>query len=44
LGNAGSSEEIITALKSREHHPSELVREHINWGLQQHQSNGHNKR
>jgi len=44
LGNAGSSEGVITALKSREHHPSELVREHVNWGLQQHKADGHNKR
>ena len=38
LGNAPSSEEVINALKSRVNHSSELVREHVNWGLQQHQT------
>jgi epoxyqueuosine reductase len=36
LGNAPSCDEIITALKSRENHPSALVREHVQWALQQH--------
>ena len=33
LGNAPSSPEIIAALKSRENHESELVREHVVWAL-----------
>jgi epoxyqueuosine reductase len=38
LGNATSSAEVIAALRAREHHPSELVREHVVWALQQHLS------
>jgi epoxyqueuosine reductase len=38
LGNAPSSEEVVTALRSRESHPSELVREHVAWALAQHVS------
>jgi len=34
LGNATSSPEIITALVSKENHPSALVREHVNWALE----------
>lgn len=33
LGNAPASPEIISALKSRENHESELVREHVQWAL-----------
>lgn len=36
LGNAPTSPAIIAALKSRELYPSELVREHVQWALQQH--------
>jgi len=36
LGNAPSSPEIIAVLKSRLNHASELVREHVTWGLEQH--------
>ena len=36
LGNAPTSAEIITALKSRADHPSALVREHVLWALEQH--------
>ena len=36
LGNAATNEKIISALQSREHHPSELVREHVAWALEQH--------
>ncbi len=36
LGNAPSSEAVITALKSREHDTSDLVREHTQWALTQH--------
>ncbi len=33
LGNAPPHPDIIAALKSRAHHPSELVREHVAWAL-----------
>ncbi len=36
LGNAPPSQAILTALESRRHHSSELVREHVEWALQQH--------
>lgn len=34
LGNAPKSAEIIAALQSRESHPSALVREHVQWALE----------
>ena len=37
LGNALCSAEITAALKSRQQHPSALVREHVEWALAQHQ-------
>ncbi len=36
LGNAPSSIAVIEALELRREHPSELVREHVNWALSQH--------
>ncbi len=36
LGNAQTSPAIIAALKSRRQHPSPIVREHVEWALQQH--------
>jgi epoxyqueuosine reductase len=36
LGNAATSEAVITALQSRRNHDSELVREHVEWALAQH--------
>ncbi|HEY3858770.1 MAG TPA: tRNA epoxyqueuosine(34) reductase QueG [Gammaproteobacteria bacterium] len=39
LGNAPTSEDVVTALRSRVSHPSELVREHVAWALAQHASN-----
>ena len=36
LGNAPTSEPVVAALRRRRDHPSELVREHIHWALQQH--------
>ncbi len=36
LGNAPSSEAVTSALRSRLEHPSELVREHVRWALDQH--------
>ena len=35
LGNAAKSDEIISALKLRAGHKSELVREHVEWALKQ---------
>ncbi len=36
LGNAPTTAVVIKILKSRLHHPSELVREHVEWALSQH--------
>lgn len=36
LGNAPTSPAMIEALRSRAHHPSALVREHVHWALAQH--------
>ncbi len=36
LGNAPSSPEVIASLNARASHSSELVREHVNWALDQH--------
>ena len=36
LGNADSTPEIIAALDSRHQYSSALVREHVEWALQQH--------
>lgn len=37
LGNAPSTIPVLEALKARLEHPSQLVREHVLWALQQHQ-------
>ena len=36
LGNASSTAPVINALQHKKHHPSELVREHVEWALVQH--------
>ncbi len=36
LGNAETSNEIISALKEKRNYPSELVREHVEWALSCH--------
>ena len=36
LGNAPSSIPVLEALKARRDYPSELVREHVEWALNQH--------
>jgi epoxyqueuosine reductase len=36
LGNATTSKEVIQALLQKQAHPSELIREHTLWALQQH--------
>jgi epoxyqueuosine reductase len=38
LGNAPSSEAIRVALRERAEHPSQIVREHVQWALAQHDS------
>ena len=37
LGNAPSSIPVLEALEARRDDPSELVREHVEWALEQHQ-------
>jgi len=36
LGNAPSNQKVINALKKKQSHSSELVREHVEWALEQH--------
>jgi epoxyqueuosine reductase len=36
LGNAPSSEEVLTALHARREDASAMVREHVEWALQRH--------
>jgi epoxyqueuosine reductase len=36
LGNGPNSREVIDALREREKHPSAIVREHVRWALDQH--------
>lgn len=36
LGNAATSREVMEALQARRDHPSQLVREHVDWALAQH--------
>ena len=38
LGNAETSPEVVAALRDRIDHPSDMVREHVLWALQQHRS------
>ncbi|WP_091793783.1 tRNA epoxyqueuosine(34) reductase QueG [Lysobacter enzymogenes] len=38
LGNAPTTPEVIAALRSRQSHPSELVREHVEWALAKHEA------
>ncbi len=37
LGNAPSTFEVISVLKSRQHDANEMLREHVAWALQRHQ-------
>lgn len=39
LGNAEKSEEILTALKEKQNHDSDVIKEHIEWALKQHSHN-----
>ena len=36
LGNAESSVEVLRALHLKKDHPSEIVKEHVNWAIEQH--------
>jgi epoxyqueuosine reductase len=36
LGNAPTSSEVVSGLQARSDHPSPLVREHVEWALQEH--------
>jgi epoxyqueuosine reductase len=38
LGNAPTTPAVVLALEEKSRHPSELVREHVAWALQQHRS------
>ena len=38
LGNAQTSPEVVAALSERIDHPSEVIREHVLWALEQHHS------
>ena len=38
LGNAPTSKELLAALVARVEHPSPLVREHVQWALEQHET------
>ncbi len=38
LGNAPTSTDVIEALRSRQAHPSDVVREHVAWALFRHQA------
>jgi epoxyqueuosine reductase len=40
LGNAPGHADTLAALQSRSEHPSALVREHVQWALQQHAARG----
>ena len=37
LGNAPAAPDVVAALRARENHPSELVREHVRWALARHE-------
>jgi epoxyqueuosine reductase len=38
LGNALASAEVLAALQSRQDHPHALVREHVHWAIERHQT------
>jgi epoxyqueuosine reductase len=38
LGNAPTTDEVLQALQSRRDHPSAMVREHVQWALEQHEA------
>ncbi|MFK8031138.1 MAG: tRNA epoxyqueuosine(34) reductase QueG [Gammaproteobacteria bacterium] len=42
LGNAPTSKEVIQALQARKDDNNPIVREHVNWALEEHLGSGHN--
>ena len=38
LGNAPTTDSVLEALRSRQNHPSALVREHVHWALERHRA------
>ena len=38
LGNAESSVEVLRVLHSKKDDPSEIVKEHVNWAIEQHKN------
>jgi epoxyqueuosine reductase len=40
LGNAATSEEVVSALAARREDSSALVREHVEWALERHRAGG----
>jgi epoxyqueuosine reductase len=38
LGNSDSTNDVLKALNNKRDHPSELVKEHVAWALEQHES------
>ena len=38
LGNEPNSREVVDALRERAEHPSAIVREHVRWALDQHET------
>jgi epoxyqueuosine reductase len=40
LGNAPTSDAVVQSLAARRDHPSALVREHVQWALEQHEKSG----
>lgn len=39
LGNTATNEKVIKALKAKLNHSSEIIKEHVEWALQQHENN-----
>jgi epoxyqueuosine reductase len=44
LGNAPGAAAVVLALREREEHPDEVVREHVRWALARHASTGNGER
>ncbi len=40
LGNAPTGDDVIASLESRRHHPSGIVREHVEWAIARHATRG----
>ncbi|GAB3105061.1 tRNA epoxyqueuosine(34) reductase QueG [Aestuariicella hydrocarbonica] len=44
LGNAPTSDSVVSALRQKRDYPSPLVQEHVEWALQQHDNPGRRRR